>query len=136
MPDHEIRFRAGWKLVWVDEAGQEFRENFTLPIHWSAPLLARSLIRLDRSFQRPPVDREFEAVFLRVADAPGLVALKLNNESIVEDARDFSEMHEIRIERYLDRRNSLELVVDRAEARKQTVWGRVSLVIRRDAGHE
>lgn len=131
MPEHEIRFRAGWKLERLDEAGKTIREMIALPLDWT-DVPARGVVRIVRSFQRPPVDPDTESVGLRISDAPGIVSLKLNGRPMSLVSNEFQNTLECVTESFAERRNTLEIEVDIAQASATKTWGKISLVIRRE----
>ena len=129
MPEHEIRFRAGWTLLELDEAGATTKRVLTLPVDWSSLQPRGRFVRILRSFQRPPIDPDTESIGLRMADAPGVVALRLNDRPILFERDAFRIGHECPMAPLDARRNALELEIDLDEATTARTWGRVSLII-------
>ena len=134
MPEHVIRLRAGWKLVRLDEAGLPTQDRITLPMDWASLQIVGRFVRILRSFQRPPIDSEVESTWLRVADSPGILELKLNNESFAGGSSVVQVALEMAIGPLSARRNELEILVDLAEASKLPDWGKISLIIRSSPG--
>ena len=118
MPEHVIRLRGGWERV--DPLGRAEGPRVTLPLPRPG-----GPVRLARSFQAPRVDPAREAVWLRVADAPGLRSVRLNGRDLgpadgLEAARAY------RLPADLPARNRLELAAEPAS----DGWGSIALVIR------
>ena len=132
MPEHEIRFRAGWILAGLDETGERTREVISLPVDWANFPARGGVVRIVRSFQRPPIDPEAESIGLRIADAPGVVALRLNDSPIAFEPTALEADFDCALEPLAARRNVLEMEVDLAEASRLRSWGKVSLLIRRE----
>ena len=135
MTEHVIRLRGGWEC----HSGhcEDAVTRITLPVCW--PLGFPSRVRLTRSFQRPNVDQEREAISLRLEDVTGLAELKLNGSPVpLPDRRSCLE---IPLEHELPARNRLALEVELAPLERDGTgatapWGSIALVITRrdDAG--
>ena len=101
---------------------------------WASLQIVGRFVRILRSFQRPPIDSEVESTWLRVADSPGILELKLNNESFAGGSSVVQVALEMAIGPLSARRNELEILVDLAEASKLPDWGKISLIIRSSPG--
>src|SRR4051794_27649978 len=130
MSEHWIRLRGGWRcLPSPDNPSAAY--PITLPTRWAPGQAGR--LRLVRQFGLPAIDRRRERVALRIAEVPGVVAIRLNGRPIDlpgGDGRDVLELGEDQ----LRPRNELVLEVDpdRAAARQpgQPEWGHVALLVR------
>lgn len=116
MPEHPIALRRAWELQRPDTPPERIDLPGTLP-----PTIAP--LRLVRSFNRPRFDPEAETLALRLADVPGLAAVRLNGTPLTP-ATDSLSIDPAR----LARRNLLELVVAPAD-HPRPAWGAVALVL-------
>ncbi len=124
MPEHQIRLRVAWDRL--DDSDDPPR-RVDLPTVWTVWTVSDPArpFRLLRKFGRPTFDPGAVAVALELLDVPGLVAVRLNGQSLEVKDR-------IAVDGILQARNLLELDVDLSEAGRiepGSAWGSIALVI-------
>jgi hypothetical protein len=131
MSEHSIRLRGAWQWHDLDDLAAPPR-RVALPIAWPPDSPAR--VRLVRQFGLPPIDPARERLVLRIANAPGLLAVRLNDCEIAGAAATGPAyaMELVQLPPLLAR-NGLSLDVDghraSAAASGEPGWGEVALVV-------
>lgn len=126
MAYHTIRLRAGW-LLSGDPPGEIGSRRVELPGGW-APA-GTGGFRLTRIFRRPPIDPARERIELRLADAPGVAAVWLNDRPLVTAGCRGGESVSIPLPAGLPARNELVLRVETPPCEPAAPWGDIALVI-------
>lgn len=128
MTGHKIRLRGGWE--WRDTASGTSR-RVALPLSLAAE--ATSGVLLVRSFNKPPLDKDKEALWLRLEHVPGLRSVRLNGQEIVQATADSSE-YSVPLEHLGPSRNVLVLelgsTVRPAQEADNNAWGEIALIVR------
>ena len=133
MPDHTIRLRGPWLLI-DPEAPEGPPRRLALPAT-AAPEMPGPLLRLRRSFARPPRLAGPIACRLIVEDLPGLRAVVLNGRDLPlsPDVAEPTEPWDIG--HWLRPRNLLELLVAPPIASESRgLWGSIALVFEPSEG--
>ena len=127
MTDHTIRLRGPWLLV-DPEAPDAPPGRLTLPAD-APPERPGPLLRLRRSFARPPrIDGPIDCRLI-VDDLPGLRSAVLNGQDLPFDRDPLVAPRTVEIGPLLRPRNVLELLVDRTvPTQSRGPWGRIALV--------
>jgi hypothetical protein len=127
MPEHRIRFRAGWEVH--SELDLDAADRFLLPTHWPAGL--EGTVRLIRRFGRPRSQATEEKYRLELLRVPGLVSLSLNGRELEHSGPDGGNIVVPLVDPLLDR-NTLVIDVDLGQITRSSLpegWGAISLVI-------
>lgn len=125
MPEHLIRLRRGWLRVALQAPG-DGSDRVTLPLA-GFPDPGRRVL-LTRSFQRPPVDPDREALWLRLEAVPGLNSVVLNGRSMTAGGP-LADSLLLPVGDDLPARSVLVLDVGPAHPVGPLPWGEVALVI-------
>jgi hypothetical protein len=130
MNEHRIRLRGGWRCHALS-ADPSTARTITLPFQWDPG--QRDPVRLVRQFGFPAIDRERERVSLRIAETPGLLAIRINDRALQPPTGLEPSALELG-EDQLSPRNELVLDVDpvraSAEGSAGPGWGHIALIVR------
>lgn len=133
MSEHAIRLRAAWE-AWFPGQGVGEARRVDLPAPW--PPGPEAPFRLTRAFHPPRVDASGGSLTLLLRDVPGLVAVRLDRETLLWSGEPRGpEPLEILLPGPLPGRCTLDLQVDPrgwppTELPAGTSWGDIRLIIR------
>ncbi len=130
MPEHLIRLRGPW---WIAAPDQPDAPGHRFPLPTEGPWPAAPTHLLSRRFQAPQYDPDHESVGLRLADVPGLTAVRLNEQPLIIYTEELAPGSARTLDLNGSLRpgsNLLELLVNQSgSAPAGSVWGQVALVI-------